>query len=669
MDDLSMESIRRADYADKRSPDPFNAESVKNREARYKMLKAYIQEQARRKHLNFIDYMWTNPSEPFTIGAHTRAICNEIDAAVTRYKAQLSTFLVMAVPFRHGKALDVCTPILTLTGWKRHGDIKPGDYVFDRYGAPVQVEAVTPPYNARRWRVSFVHGEFIDCAGPHEWIVQYKDEAGHKTPDKILETRAVRFQSGDRKFEVLIDRRMESNELAEHNGGRVIPGNIARIGFIRSYNGDIKVNCIQVYGGEYLAGRGLVPTHNSEIISRKLPAHFLGLFPDGKVLMTGHTAALSVGYSKESRNLLLADKYKELFPETQLNPFDSAASHWKVAYKSGEVFACGLGGSMAGQGYTLGIVDDFCRNRADAESATMRERMWNSFTNDFLTRRAPRSITIVTATPWHVDDIIGRIKKTMKEDPRFPPFKFLTMPAFSEDYETGTLFPERFSKDWYEEQRAALGSYGSASLLQCAPAKQGGNILQIDNIKRKPLAEFPDIPYTRIWDLAHTERQRNKPDPDWTSGTLLGMRRKPGAPRLWEIWVKDVQRFRLDSPQRDARILNTTERDGPFVKIGIENSVDSRDAFNALRSLLLGRRIVEPIQCRGDKVVRASALEPIFEAGDIYAAEGAPWFPYWKEELGDFPNGAHDDMVDNLTAGYAYCAKPGGSISVPVYEQ
>jgi len=323
---------------------------------------------------------------------------------------------------------------------------------------------------------------------------------------------------------------------------------------------------------------------------------------------------------------------------------------------------------MAGQGYTLGIVDDFCRNRADAESPVIRERMWNSFTNDFLTRRAPRSITIITATTWHINDIIGRIENEMKEDPYFPKFEIIRIPAFSDDYEEGILFPERFSRQWYDEQKATLGSYGTASLLQCNPTAQGGNILKVDNIKKVPLTQFPELKYMRVWDLAHTEKERTSQDPDWTSGTLLLYRRKPGAPKQWELWIKDVKRFRLDAPQRDNKILNITAADGVYTEVGIEQSLDSKDASKHLQNILLGQKIVKFIKTKGDKVVRATPLEPIFEAGDVYVPEGATWLTSWIDELQSFPAGSHDDQVDNLSAGFAYFNKGGGVISVPVYE-
>ena len=166
----------------------------------------------------------------------------------------------------------------------------------------------------------------------------------------------------------------------------------------------------------------------SEIISRKLPAHFLGLFPDCNVILCGHTTELTEGFSKTARNLVKTRAFRDLFPGIEVDPGSSSGAHWKIKDHEGECFSSGLLGSLSGQGYHLGLLDDYCRNRADAESATMRDKMWDAFTNDFMTRGAEVSITIVLATPWHVDDIIGRIKQSQKEDPEFPKFNFLKSP-------------------------------------------------------------------------------------------------------------------------------------------------------------------------------------------------------------------------------------------------
>jgi predicted phage terminase large subunit-like protein len=402
----------------------------------------------------------------------------------------------------------------------------------------------------------------------------------------------------------------------------------------------------------------------SEIVSRKLPAHFFGLFPDDKVILSGHTAELTEGFSKQSRDLIREPPFQELFPNIHVNPNDSSGSHWKILGRQGECYSSGLMGSMTGQGGHLLILDDFCRNREDAESETMRNKMWDAFTNNFMTRRAPVSIVMVLATRWHVDDIIGRIMENMRQDPSFPAFEMINIPAFDEKYPTGTLFPERFGLDWYESQKSTLGAYGTASLLQNDPVIRGGDLLKTDLIKiQHDLNDFPATLYTRVWDYAHTEKQRMKDDPDFTSGTLLTYAQINGQ---WHLWVKDVSRFQLAAPERDAKILRTVERDGEYVRIAAENTLDAKDAVAQMRNLLHGRRTVLDATGKGDKVVRATPLEAIFEAGNVHLLQGA-WNQEWIKEIGQFPKGKHDDQVDNLSAGYLlYAKKSGGASWAPV---
>jgi predicted phage terminase large subunit-like protein len=387
----------------------------------------------------------------------------------------------------------------------------------------------------------------------------------------------------------------------------------------------------------------------SEIISRKLPAHFLGLFPDCKVIICGHTAELTEDYSKISRDLMCTERFQDLFSGVNVDQNSSSGAHWKIKGREGECFACGILGSLSGHGYHLGILDDYCRNRADAESETTREKTWNAFTNDFMTRKAPVNITIVLATRWHVDDIIGRMSEKIKNDPAFPKFKIINMPAFSDGYPSGYLFPERYSAQWYEEMKATLGTYGTASLLQQSPTLRGGTLLKTDKIQvHFDLTVFPQIPFTRVWDYAHTEKQRMKSDPDYTSGTLLALNTVNGKKHLW---IKDVQRFRNAAPERDARIIQIVETDGPYVRFAAENTIDSKDAVAYLRKLLAGRKDVIDATGKGDKVLRATPLESIFSDGNVHILYGA-WNQDWITEIGEFPRGKHDDQVDNLSAGY-----------------
>ena len=52
---------------------------------------------------------------------------------------------------------------------------------------------------------------------------------------------------------------------------------------------------------------------------------------------------------------------------------------------------------------------------------------------------------------------------------------------------------------------------------------------------------------------------------------------------------------------------------------------------------------------RGDKVSRANAVAPLFEAGKVFLPEDAPWVYEYMNQMCRFPAGAHDDMMDMTT--------------------
>ena len=419
----------------------------------------------------------------------------------------------------------------------------------------------------------------------------------------------------------------------------------------------------------------------SDCVSRYLPPHFLGEFPDSEVLLATYALNLSYSFSKFCRNLVKSNEYKDLYPNIEISKDSTSVQQWNLKGNLGGMGAGALGAGLTGKGYHLGILDDFCNSRADAESYTLREKAWEHFTNDFLTRRAPVSITIILATPWHTDDIIGRIKSKINPnsenyDSNFPKFKIISFPAkngnielrlknkngelYTEHICYDYLFLERFSKEWYEQHFAELGEYAASALLQCSPTVRGGNLIKVDKIQIHDNEKyFPVVKYWRVWDLAHTEKQTQKDDPDWTSGTLLAYIKQND---IWELWIKDVARIRANAPERDNFIRQIAEKDGQGVGIAVETSVDSCDTYQALKVILQGKRIIKGIRTKGDKVARMSYVEPIFEGSNVHILRGE-WNRDWRQELSDFPSGKHDDQVDNLSAGYTLCCQNTSKIS------
>lgn len=402
----------------------------------------------------------------------------------------------------------------------------------------------------------------------------------------------------------------------------------------------------------------------SDMLSRFLPPHWLGRFPDTEVMLTTYGQDLATELSRDARKILSSPQYARVYPGVVLSEESAAADRWGIHGHNGKMNAQGFGGSMTGKGCALGLVDDYLKRRADAESKATRNMVWDSFTNDFMTRRAPVSFIVILASRWHVDDLIGRIHVRMKEDPDFPRFRTVSFPAMDKAYGgDGTLFPERFPLSWYLGQRATLGSYGTAALMQCKPTIHGGNTLLVSptdehpdaGIKYYDAGEAPEgLKWVRAWDLASSSKQVVSDDPDYTSGMRMALQEviaRRGDIPVPHLWIDDVVRLRLTAPGRDEKMDETAERDGPSVRVGVETVAGYKDTYERMRQRLRGRYVVEHVNATRDLVARCEDVEPIFEAGNVHVRR-ASWTAEVVEEWADFPNAPHDDTVASMMAGY-----------------
>lgn len=94
--------------------------------------------------------------------------------------------VLMVTPTRYGKLCHDDTPVLTTKGWKKHGDLEPGDVIFHPSGKPTVVVSKTPKMDVN-YKIVFDNGEEIYTHANHEWQV-YLEKS--KVP-RIVETREL----------------------------------------------------------------------------------------------------------------------------------------------------------------------------------------------------------------------------------------------------------------------------------------------------------------------------------------------------------------------------------------------------------------------------------------------------------------------------------------------
>ena len=108
----------------------------------------------------------------------------------------------------------------------------------------------------------------------------------------------------------------------------------------------------------------------------------------------------------------------------------NTSAEWETPHGGG-VRAVGVGAGIAGFGAGLIVIDDPIRNRADAESQTHRDRVWDWFNDDIYTRMEPNASIILIQTRWHEDDLAGRLLKESADGGE--PWDVVSLPALAEE--------------------------------------------------------------------------------------------------------------------------------------------------------------------------------------------------------------------------------------------
>jgi deoxycytidine triphosphate deaminase len=91
-----------------------------------------------------------------------------------------------------GKALALDTEVPTPAGWRRMGDLEPGDLVFGLHGQPTVVLAATPPMTGRECaEVVFSDGTSVIADLDHQWVTESKDDRRRGEDPQVRTTREI----------------------------------------------------------------------------------------------------------------------------------------------------------------------------------------------------------------------------------------------------------------------------------------------------------------------------------------------------------------------------------------------------------------------------------------------------------------------------------------------
>jgi hypothetical protein len=137
------------------------------------------------------------------------------------------------------------------------------------------------------------------------------------------------------------------------------------------------------------------------------PTHYLGQEGGRRVILTSYGADLARKMGRRSRSIIRQDRYQRIFNCTLSG--DSQSAEQFTLTNGSEYMASGLHAGITGNRANGAIVDDPVKGREDASSEVMREKTFDAYQNDLLTRLSPGGWVVVIQTRWDEDDLAGRI--------------------------------------------------------------------------------------------------------------------------------------------------------------------------------------------------------------------------------------------------------------------
>lgn len=410
----------------------------------------------------------------------------------------------------------------------------------------------------------------------------------------------------------------------------------------------------------------------SEIVSRRLPAYVLGKNPDARIIACSYSSDLASSLNRDVQKIIETEEYAAVFPETRLNSSNMRKVAQGSFLRNSDVFeivghegvyrSAGVGGGITGLGFNeagIGIIDDPIKNREEAESETIRNKIWDWYESTFYTRREGNAPMLLTCTRWHEDDLAGRLLRKAKEDPKADQWEVITLPALSEDtraeYDVRKavnlpLWPEKYSLETLEKIKATVSAYTWLSMFQQRPAAAQGLIFRRENFLYFD-DEGPVFKLYKDGDIKQVYRRDcvifQTCDPAGTTKTKSDffVLATWAFTKEGDLLLIDVFKTRIEGPDHVKFIKNQYNLYKPLC-IGFESVGIGKTTYQKLERL--GFNVVD-LQPDKDKYTRAMSAAVRVGERRVYFKRFAHWLNDFEEELLHFPTVKHDDQTDNLS--------------------
>lgn len=388
-------------------------------------------------------------------------------------------------------------------------------------------------------------------------------------------------------------------------------------------------------------------TSKSMLTSVLFPAWIWTFKPTHSITGVSHEQGLAIRDARKMRLLIESEWYQERWPLKMAGDANAKTffENEHKGFRQAVPFR-----SMTGRRSDLVLVDD-PHSAESANSAAERDEAARIFRETLPTRvNNDDSAIIVIMQRLHQADVSGIILEDEDHfgyDTVILPMRYEKDRGCAVDWRTEEgelLFPERFPEKSVQSLEKMLMEYGAASQLQQRPVPRDGGMFKREWFEDKFMSAMPnDVVWCRGYDLAAGTKKTNDP----TASCKIGITSDN------KVIIAHVNNERLSPNAVRSLVKTNAEMDGTHVRISIPRDPGqaSFTQVEQFRQDLMGYDVRFSPET-GDKSVRASPLAAQAEAGGVYLVKGE-WNAEFLDQLCNFPNAKHDDMVDAASRAFA----------------
>lgn len=416
------------------------------------------------------------------------------------------------------------------------------------------------------------------------------------------------------------------------------------------------------------------------------PAWLLGRKPGTNIIAASYGQELANRFGRRVRYIARSQDFAQAMGCT-ITGDNQAVHEWSLTNGS-DYRAAGLDSGFAGVRADFFLIDDPIRNREDADSELIREKLWEGFNDNVQTRLKPGGKIFLIQTRWSEDDLAGRLlgEKWKGQsglwrgtDGRL--WKIINLPLLAEhpDDPLGRKKGDLLWPEWFRmsdalrlQQAAAKGGTAArtwSSLYQQRPRPAEGAILARHYWREWKHKELPEVEQVYLtYDTAFEEGEENDYSAMAAWGVFEHTSKKPTGEEykhkhviLLGFWQDKVSAVDLMDVIVHGYVGEDGQRRPSHVALFKPDRILVEKRASGIQLIQEMKRKRIPVMAwlpKGKpgskgKLPRAHAIAVILEQGSVWYVPG-PKTDMLLDQCAAFPYGTSDDGVDVCTMALAY---------------